>query len=246
MSVHIAIPVLIDSPERKRNMKNLLAHLAGSHVGLVTVVEQFCDEPAVANEDADYRSLYKPNDYFYRAELLNLVFRECKDDVIVIHDADAVLKPESVEWALKEVGEGRLDLAIPHNQKVKDADPTGYAGGDLYVFLSGRAKNWLCSNSCGLCQVMSRKAWRQAGMENENIVSWGSDDRERLARWKRLGLRVGFCSAGDGLHQRHPDSKFSRTQHGRFNQNRREYMLTLRQGSEELRQRIAGWPWTKL
>ena len=81
-------------------------------------------------------------------------------------------------------------------------------------------------------------------MENENFISWGYEDNERLHRLTTLGLRyiklVGTC-----YHLNHYRSINSSPNNPFINNNKNEYFRICKMNKDQLINEVASWSWVK-
>ena len=61
----------------------------------------------------------------------------------------------------------------------------------------------------GHCQIIKKESYLKGFLENENFISWGPEDLERLSRFKKLGLSVTHMKNCRVYHLNHPKSKDS-------------------------------------
>jgi predicted glycosyltransferase involved in capsule biosynthesis len=98
-------------------------------------------------------------------------------------------------------------------------------------------------SSLGGVVMWNKSKFMQVGMENENFVSWGYEDNERLCRAMKLGVKVARAD-GCLFHMHHPVSQnSSNTKHKAYQDNQREFMKVNQMSTLELLKYIGSWSW---
>jgi hypothetical protein len=241
----VVIPILIDTPARKRNLDCLLQYLDWRKLlPSVTVIEQHSGSRLCTDVPCRYLSVCYEDGLIHRIEMLNRAFKAFPASVLFLWDVDAVFLPEAVDLAVSKALYRKADMVLPFCGYVLDGSNADYKGGDLFTHVKCRAKPSML-NSVGFGAVMNREAWLEAGTENENMLSYGPDDWERWWRWKNLGMKVEMCPIKDSvcLHMSHPNSIYSRTANSMSDHNTAEYEKVKHMSKEVLQQYIKTWPW---
>jgi hypothetical protein len=81
-------------------------------------------------------------------------------------------------------------------------------------------------------------------MENENMISWGPEDQERLSRVKKLNYNVGNIE-GYLYHMDHMITQNSFCSNPLFKNNEKEFEKVNKMTTEELKEYIKGFAWVE-
>jgi hypothetical protein len=88
----------------------------------------------------------------------------------------------------------------------------------------------------------NRQKFIEVGMENENFLSWGPEDQERVERCMKLGYKWARVQ-GPLYHLEHARLQNSGDGHRFAKQNDEEFEKVKRFSPDELRSYIKGWSW---
>jgi hypothetical protein len=111
--------------------------------------------------------------------------------------------------------------------------PRGHRGADI----DGQT-------SVGGAVFVNKESFIKAGMENENMISFGPEDCERNDRFTMLGLRIERVK-GYLHHINHWIGPDSSKRNPFFIHNHREIDKVRLMSKEELRKYVNSWPWCK-
>jgi hypothetical protein len=237
-NIAFLIPISIECPERERNLLDQLHYLL-SFDAVVYLYE--CDTTQKAPEVID--SLIDKIHYqfiqsgiFHRTRLLNQMALMAVDcSIVVLHDVDVFIAQQQFNNAKDQMLDCSLDFCYPYTiwrwATRYSEPPIAWGGEELLTSLGGSI----------LCR---RSAFIDAGMENENCVSWGCEDIERFSRWTTLGYKIGRI---DGVlyHAEHPRNKDSGIENPHYAQNKLESEKVNAMNRRELEEYIRTWPWTR-
>ena len=237
MNVAFLIPILLECPERERNLLDQLHYL----LSLDATIYLFeCDTTpkvpaAIDNLVSKIRYQFINSDVFHRTKILNQMALAAKEfSVIALHDVDVFICKQQYDDARAQIVNGTLDFCYPYTiwrwVARYSEYPMAWGGEELLTSLGGSI----------LCR---RSAFIDAGMENENCISWGCEDIERFSRWTTLGYKIGRID-GALYHAEHPRNKNSGIENPHYEQNRLESEKVAAMNRQELEQYIKAWPWT--
>ena len=99
-------------------------------------------------------------------------------------------------------------------------------------------------DSVGGCIFFDRKAFWQGGGENENMVSFTPDDRERFERFKKLGFNV-VRIAGNLWHMEHYCGVDSGIRNPDYKAGQLEFAKVVGMNAEQLGRYVETWEWAK-
>lgn len=247
--VTFTIPIGIESQDRKNNLTLVLDYL-GKYFNTNVIVCESGKNIQVKNfwkpEWNSYvRCLFIENktDYFYKTRILNKMAEMAKTPIIVSYDSDVLLQPEKYVAAADAIRSGKLDFCYPFNKPLKHIFKKDFRvireslNLDVVEPLTGIIHQGIPP---GGCFFMNRKKFIEAGMENENMISWGPEDQERLDRVKKLGYKVDSLD-GYLYHVDHMITHNSTYSNPLYKNNVREHEKVLRLSAEELRRYIKTW-----
>ncbi len=246
--VSFLIPVRIDSPERSENLGLTLQFLDSSFNTNVLVLE--ADTREQANVPETVRKKFSKDDdpVFHRTRYLNRMTREAKTPYLAIWDADVIGVPSQLEDGVTLLRKNEADMVFPYNNYFysvsaffKELYVSNHRRLDILIqakeYMGRMHGDW----SVGGGFLVSRKAYLEAGMENENFYGWGPEDAERAVRWDTLGYRVKRVD-GPLFHLYHPRKSWFDNEKTEI-QNRKEFLKVCAMDKEQLRKYIqdAGW-----
>jgi hypothetical protein len=237
-NVAFLIPILIECPERERNLLDQLRYLLP--LGATIYLFECDTKPKVplliGNLSKEVRYQFIESDLFHRTQLLNRMAIAAKEfSVIVLHDVDVFIPIQQYIDANGEILDKALDFCFPYtiwHWITKYSEPLTKEGAEE---LHG---------STGGSIFCRRSAFVEAGMENENCISWGMEDIERFARWTTLGFRIGRID-GCLYHAEHPRNKNSGVENPYYVNNKLEAEKVRAMTKTELEQYIKTWSWLR-
>jgi hypothetical protein len=248
--VTFCIPLRVDSPERMRNLAVVLEYLTANLDTRISLLEDGPRRlaprylPGLLSRVA---YVYRPNEspLFARARLANIMAGQAETPMIVLHDTDVLASPGQYEACARLIRSGRADLASPFSGMCLDVPQEAAAG-----IQTSRSLEGVDPEACGRLPhapggvvFFDREVFFQGGMENENFVSYGFLDDERLIRFTRLGYRLVRL---DGVlhHLSHPrgvNSSLHLNPHK--DRNAAEARRVRAMTPKELREYVDSWPW---
>lgn len=186
----ICIPVKYDHDDRKENLKLVLSYLRNDFHCKILVGE-IGDNFGLRGEFERVEFIYKK---FHRTKILNELAK-LSSDVFINYDADVIMPPMALIEAVYRIKQG-ADMVYPYDGRFARVQRKWYSEllryldcGILskYSFDGTRAHDM---RSVGGCVVFNKESFFSGGGENENFISYGSEDVERFERFTRLGFRV--------------------------------------------------------
>lgn len=242
--VTFMIPVYYDHPDRYENLELNLKELSNYNSEII-----ICENKSLRFKELarKYNTLYTHTEfgYFHRTKMLNIMSRESSNNIIVNWDADVFCFSSQLKAARNMILEG-CDLVYPYAgkmarvpRKYKDIVETELESLQLHTF-KGTGKN--DEDSTGGAIFYNKKSFISGGMENERMISYSPDDRERYWRFKLLGYKVDRT---DGIiyHLDHHISIDSSMSHPKFKDNWQEFEKEKKMSKQELIKYISTWEW---
>ncbi len=197
--VTFIIPVKIESEDRKFNFLRVIQHLCDTLDTNIIIYESDIDSKVmhllkqIDRRDTIIEHIFdrNENEVFHRTRYLNIMLQKSRTPVTVNYDIDVLLPAEAYFHARERIIHGDMDLVYPFNQGADQLQVT-FPNKDNY-----KAENLMdpqyCQpwgSLCGHVQFFKTESYINGGMENENFISYGAEDRERMNRFLRLGYKV--------------------------------------------------------
>lgn len=251
--VTFTIPIRIDTAERKRNLRTTV-HYLNAHFDTNIMI---CEESAVAQvpdllKDLpvkySYMHIKTDNPLMHRTKLLNIMAKSATTPYIANYDADVLLKDAQYVAAVNLLRENHADMVYPYNGRFMDilGPVLDKAINHLSVeHVQEQEGNLLHPMSLGGAVIWNKEKFLESGLENENFISWGWEDNERITRAQKLGYRVARVD-GCLFHMHHPPSQNSaNASHPQYFKNEQEFHKVYRMSKQELRNYVNSWGWLK-
>lgn len=199
--VTFIIPIKIESFDREFNFLRVIQYLCDNFETNIIISE--CDNTSkvpdllkkINQNKTKITLMYEQsdNEIFHRTRLLNEMLLESKTPITVNYDIDVLLLPEAYIEARKQIIEEEFDLIYPFKKGdgqicIDYPDKENYNGESL--FNEKHYKPW--GSFCGHVQFFKTESYISGGMENEEFISYGAEDRERMNRFIRFGYMVNW------------------------------------------------------
>jgi hypothetical protein len=222
------IPVRIDSNDRTRNLITVLCFLL-SQFDTKIILKEVASQPLVDeyilpqvkefldNDLKGFTYLFEKSDNpeFHRMKIINEVLNQVETDVVVNYDSDVLLKPEIYAKSVNLILDEKYDIIYPYG--LGEYQKQIYANDNLvsdflnndFDFAILEASEKVYMSQFGHVQFLKTKSYIDAGMENENFISWSPEDKERYFRFDKLGYKVGRIDSAFVYHLEHYRGKNS-------------------------------------
>jgi len=204
------IPIRIDSDDRVRNIITVLCFLLKTFETNIIVKEvdsnQFFKDYAlpqieefVGDDIKQLIYLFEQSEdlVFHRMKIINEMISISNTKVIVNYDCDVLLKPETYQKSCEMILNHSYDVVYPYGfgrfQKQIFADDeivTKFINQEFdFSILEKKFQPYQAEY--GHVQFFNKDSYIDAGMENENFLSWSPEDKERYFRFDKMGYNVG-------------------------------------------------------
>ena len=222
------IPVRIDSNDRTRNLITVLCFLLRQFDTKI-ILKEVASQPLVDeyilpqvkefldNDLKGFTYLFEKSDNpeFHRMKIINEVLNQVETDVVVNYDSDVLLKPEIYAKSVNLILDEKYDIIYPYG--LGEYQKQIYANDNLvsdflnndFDFAILEASEKVYMSQFGHVQFLKTKSYIDAGMENENFISWSPEDKERYFRFDKLGYKVGRIDSAFVYHLEHYRGKNS-------------------------------------
>lgn len=240
-------PVSHDSDDRVKNLALSFDYLRTNIDANFKVCEHSGDAFAWAEQFADYTQFNGAQ--FWRTHMLNNMARQSTTPFIVNMDADVVFPLAQLLEAVHALRNGAA-VVYPYSGRfvrvqrnwfraLMDSLDVGILSGVRFPKLRPADMD-----SVGGCIFFDRKAFWQGGGENENMVSFTPDDRERFERFKKLGFNV-VRIAGNLWHMEHYCGVDSGIRNPDYKAGQLEFAKVVGMNAEQLGRYVETWEWAK-
>jgi len=248
------IPVRIDSNDRTRNLITVLCFLL-SQFDTKIILKEVASQPLVDeyilpqvkefldNDLEGFTYLFEKSDNpeFHRMKIINEVLNQVETDVVVNYDSDVLLKPEIYAKSVNLILNEKYDIIYPYGlgeyQKqiyANDKLVSDFLNNDFdFAILEEREKVYM--SQFGHVQFLKTRSYIDAGMENENFISWSPEDKERYFRFDKLGYKVGRIDGAFVYHLEHYRGKNSWFSNPYIEKNNQLWEHLQRLSAEQLR-----------
>jgi predicted glycosyltransferase involved in capsule biosynthesis len=214
------IPVKIEHPDRYRNAQIVLKYLNSKFKTNVFIHETTRGESRLdflAELDNLNIKLWKfdENDYdhsipFHRTKYLNIMLDEVETPVTINYDIDVLLEPNNYKECEEMIISGIADVIFPYENgsgqfRVEmNFDYNGFVDSSYSMdFINSSDNKTLAPAECGHCIFFNTDVYKKRCGENENFISYGPEDKERMYRFQKLGNTVIWREGKHVFHLEH-------------------------------------------
>jgi 2-polyprenyl-3-methyl-5-hydroxy-6-metoxy-1,4-benzoquinol methylase len=249
--VTFTIPVLRDSFNREDNVKMCIETLQRDFDTNIILGEQGPRQEFKQYDGIVRYHYFEGMETFHRTKMLNDMALMASTNIVANWDADIVIPPLQVYMAVQQLKNREADIVYPYDGRFARVDrkkwfhqymtymDCGIYGPEQFPgTLPDDAK------SVGGALLYTMEKFLQAGMENENMISYGPEDCERYDRFNLLGLRVSRI-IGPLFHMDHTLTLHSSNRHEHYNANYDELNKIRNMSKEQLKAYVESWPWAK-
>jgi len=245
--VTFIVPVRFDSQDRKNNFKTSMSFLLRNFDTNIIVLES--DENSngefVKSISKKIKYVFEKNDekLFHRTRLLNNMTKMSETNIIVNYDVDVIFTIDQYIESRNKILDG-CDMVFPYSGKFYDVQKNQFhlVDSDKINEIDLNQCTLFNPNSVGGAFFFNKERYTSIGLENENFVSWGHEDWERVVRIETMGHRL--CRV-DGVlyHLTHSRTHNSSDQNPFFHINGQEFHRIRSMSKEQLTNHIKTWGW---
>jgi hypothetical protein len=191
----------IDCDDRAKNLETTISYLC-KHFNTNIFVLEADSSPKCKNflsqfENVSYFFEESSCLFFHRTKFLNKLLKKVKTKIVVNYDIDILLPINAYLECRDKINSG-YDLVYPYfygdsQYKVEkhNVDKQKFEKSldlnDLQI--ENLVKN---ESECGHAQFFNTRSYVEGYMENENFISYGPEDKERLWRFFSLGYKISW------------------------------------------------------
>lgn len=227
--VTFTIPYKRDHADRQANLE-LSVQMLDLHFNTNIIVRESSDQ------------------VFHRTRLLNEMALESKTPIIVNWDTDVIIPPAQIIESVRRIRDNEVDMIYPYDGRfarvtrdnfnlVKKSMDIGVLAGKTFKGMNPGDRL-----SVGGAIMFNKEKFISGGMENENFISYGPEDLERLDRFEMMGLRTSRAK-GVLYHMDHFIGPDSNSTNPYFKSNEQEYKRIARMNADDLKREVQSWKW---
>jgi predicted glycosyltransferase involved in capsule biosynthesis len=197
------IPIKIEHPDRYRNARNVLGFLNSNMKTNVFIYESSHDGNSRLDFLDDLKNLkikkwnISNEQAFHRTKYLNVMLDSVETPVVINYDIDVILDPLNYKECEDMITSGIADVIFPYEngigqQMVENSfDYSGFVDSNYSIdFLNSSNSRTPEAAECGHCMFFNTDVYKKRCGENENFISYGPEDKERMYRFQKLGHSV--------------------------------------------------------
>lgn len=245
--VTFIIPIRFDSDDRKKNFEITISFLEKNFDTNIIVMEsdKFSNEEFIRSVSKNLIYVFEKNEspLFHRTKMLNDMTKMSKTNVVVNYDIDVVFKIEQYVASKFALSTG-IDFVFPYGGKFYDIpkDKFNLVENSNFESIDLSTCTLFNPNSLGGAIFFNKDAYSKIGLENENFISWGHEDWERVGRIKKMGYEI-YRVDGVLYHLTHNRTHNSSGSNPMYKNNGEEYKKVMSMSKEQLTEHIKTWKW---
>jgi len=248
--VTFLIPLKIDSDDRKENLKRTINFIE-EHFDTNIIV---CENDKISNKDfiesvssnIHYMFDFDDSGIFKYTKVLNDMTKQSKTPITSNYDVDCIFPVEQIMDSVNAIRSNKLEVVYPYAGPFIDVPKTEFNNLSKGNFASINMNNCqiLHPQSVGGCIFFNKESYTKAGLENENQLSWGFADNERINRMMILEMKVGRTK-GNCYHMSHSRDLNGGFENPYIKQNEAEFKKISSMNKQQLQKYITTWKWIK-
>ena len=248
-SVTFNIPVKIDSPERLENLKLTVDYILHHFNTNIIVYEVAKDKPIYNERNPRVKYIFEciRDNPFHRTRYLNEMALISHTPIIANYDCDVLFNPENYITAAEVIQKNGHHAVFPYDGLFLNVPRTHIPQIQETKKLSfidiDKTENF-GRGSVGGAIFWDKKYFIAGGMENEEFVSWGCEDWERIKRFAKLGCRFTRIN-GPLYHITHPRGSDSSDSNPHYQKNQELYNRIEAMNEEQIRNYINNASWVR-
>lgn len=202
------IPIRIESNDRLRNVITSLCYILWNFNTNIIVKEldsqsNFSEHalPQIKDfleEEPNINHIFEKTEdgLFHRMRCINEMLNISNTTSVVNYDCDVILPLSSYVDSVNHIANSEADVIYPYGKgiyqvKVRADDDlvSNFLNSDFDLKVL-ESKSFMEQSDFGFCQFFNRKSYIEGGMENENFLAYGPEDKERYHRFAKMGYNV--------------------------------------------------------
>lgn len=239
-----------DSADRIFNLTAVLTWLQATFKTSVILVEQGpVPDHIAALTNVQHVKCSEDSSLVHMCAMSNEGLRHVRTPYTCVLDTDVLVYPQFMQQAIDKLRTDECDVCYPYNGKFLDV-PKAVFQNSTDVAQAAMTGPWrtygVCSpKSVGGLFLINTEKYRASGGDNQNMIGWGYDDVERVARWTKLDYRIARIQdeAAVLFHLEHYRGLNSGYNHVEIGRNQGEYEKILLYPPDLLKKYIRTWTW---
>lgn len=237
------IPFYRDHTDRLENLTANLRQLL-NHFDTNVIVGEW-GEQTIKVPEVTYHLFESDSGIMHRTKMINDMIKMSQTKFVANWDADIFITPIQILDAMHKLNQN-IDFVYPYDGTFNRVQRKYYIdilneSNDVGMFSGIKFESL---QSVGGAVFYNKQSFIEAGMENENMISYGPEDAERYERFKKLGYSIEF-QKGELYHVEHFKGLNSLKTHPHINKNRRERNKVNAMRKPELLNYIQTWKWVQ-
>ena len=247
--ITFTIPVRIDSKDRYENLICIINYLLLGGATNIIVYENGPEINKFVYVHKHVKIIREVNNGpFHRTQYLNKMAKLATTKLIANYDCDVMFPYKQLHKAYDILLNDEADIVFPYDglfvniprHLLKDKASCVHEA-NVECLKPDDYPNF-GKNSMGGALFWKRDVFIKGGMENENFISWGAEDWERIRRFTKLGYRIGRVK-GPLYHIDHSRTQDSNESNPYYQRNVVEFQKVDAMNKEQLESYIKTWPW---
>jgi len=243
----LIIPIKIEHRDRYRNAEVVLNFLNSNFQTNVFIFEvsETGETSLDFAKDLKYLNIkhwcIKNEPFFHRTKYLNIMLDKVETPVVVNYDIDVILSPENFMECQDDILNGKHKVIYPYelgNGQIMVLGTFDYYGfkesGYSMSFIDTSTQKVEHTAECGHCIFFNRDEYRKWGGENEDFISYGPEDKERMIRFQKITKSVIWKPGKKVYHFEHHRGSDSNMSNIHFEKNWEIYRNLEKMKEEEL------------
>ena len=249
--VTFSIPVKVDSQDRLNNLKMIVDYITHYFKTNFIICEQDTTQVKDHLKGLNYTYIQtkRNDDLIHRTRQLNIMASTSKTPIIVNYDCDVLFKPKQIIDAVNKIRNDESDFVFPYQGEFWDVPKKHFEqirkSFTLHQLDPLKSHCTLFNpNSKGGAIFCNKEKFISSGGENENFLSWGHEDHERICRFKKFGHRIDRV---DGVlyHLNHSRGVNSGNNCPHVKKNANEFHKVAQMNPAMLKEYVESWTWLK-
>lgn len=240
------IPILLDSFDRLTNYYLTINYILNNFETNIIVWESDSEshEDLLKIPNVNYIFEKSDNDLFHRTKILNNMTKLAATDIVINYDVDVVFDPNQYVKARNLVKLNKCTACYPYNGNFFTIRKPHFCHvkSNAVDKINLNECELTNSNSFGGAFFFNKQQYTEAGLENENFLSWGFEDNERITRLNTLGFTVGRVN-GPLYHLEHKRTVNSGPEQTHYYKNMQEFHKINNMSKSQLTKYIQTWDW---
>jgi len=200
LNTTLIIPIKVEHPDRMRNAMTTLGFI-NQHFNTNVFIYEISDDGLSRLDFLDNLNnlnikhwCVKEDGSFHRTKYLNIMLDDVETSVVANYDIDVMFRPDVYSYCQNRIINSDTDVIYPYERGSKgqlqinqNFNYKGFQDSEFSAdFLNNEDPMTAYDAECGHCIFFNTETYRRFGGENENFISYGPEDKERMIRFQKL------------------------------------------------------------